>query len=326
MKRISLQSIADVCEVSRMTVSSVLRNPGNTRFSKALRDKISKAAYDLGYVRNHQAVTFRNGKTGYVGLIIPWNIPELMDTVETELVKRRIGLSVQFSPMPCREAELSALKIAVEQNVDGLIWEPNTIKSLDEVPFLQSYKNKIVLLGEGAFTTNVNKIAFDYEQGIELAFRHAKEQGYRKLIYINHEDSDACNAMFLEWLKRFSIKYDIAAEATSLLSIKIPEKSPTLYLCQNDWLGIKLLKYAHEHDWNIPNKQGIMIIGDILLGGEFRLGEMQRIPLSAVQRDFKNMALCAIARLMGESDSNSNKKIPMQLVIRQSTQRKEILK
>ncbi len=324
MARVSLQSIADACKVSKMTISCVLRNPNNTRFSKTLRDKISKVANDFGYVRNNQAVTFRNGKTGYVGLIMPWNIPELMDTVEIELAKRHIGLSVQFSPMPCHETELNALKIAVQQNVDGLIWEPNTIKSLDEVPFLQSYKNKIVLLGEGTLAATENKIAFDYEQGMELAFRHANEQGYRKLIYIDREDSDNHNDMFKELLKRFSIKYAIASEAVSLLSIKPSEKSPTLYLCQSDWLGIKLLKFAQEHNLNIPKEQGIMIIGDLLLGGEFRIGEMQRIPLSAIQRNFKNMALCAVATLFGDSDPD--KKIPMELVIRQSTQRKEMLK
>ena len=68
MSRVTLQTIADVVGVSRMTVSNAFSRPG--KLSPELRDRILAVAEDLGYVGPDPAArALARGATGVVGVL-----------------------------------------------------------------------------------------------------------------------------------------------------------------------------------------------------------------------------------------------------------------
>jgi DNA-binding LacI/PurR family transcriptional regulator len=69
MARVTLRTIAEQVGVSRMTVSNAFSRPD--QLSPALRDKILKAAAELGYVGPHpSARALAKGTTGAVGVLL----------------------------------------------------------------------------------------------------------------------------------------------------------------------------------------------------------------------------------------------------------------
>ncbi|MGV6811239.1 MAG: LacI family DNA-binding transcriptional regulator [Brevirhabdus sp.] len=66
---LTLRDVSDASGVSEMTVSRVLRNRGDV--STATRERVLKAARDLGYVPNRIAGALASNRVNLVGVVIP---------------------------------------------------------------------------------------------------------------------------------------------------------------------------------------------------------------------------------------------------------------
>ena len=66
---LTLRDVSDACGVSEMTVSRVLRNRGDV--SAATRERVLKAAKELGYVPNQIAGSLASQRVNLVAVIIP---------------------------------------------------------------------------------------------------------------------------------------------------------------------------------------------------------------------------------------------------------------
>ncbi|MEO1563746.1 MAG: LacI family DNA-binding transcriptional regulator [Pseudomonadota bacterium] len=65
----TLKDVAQLANVSEMTVSRVLRNKGDT--TPATRERVLKAAKDVGYVPNRIAGALSSQRVNLVGLVVP---------------------------------------------------------------------------------------------------------------------------------------------------------------------------------------------------------------------------------------------------------------
>lgn len=79
MPTVTLETIAQMSNVSRGAGSLVLRNPDHPRFAKETRERILEAARKLNYVPNRMASGLRRGQSRFVSLMVPWNTPELLE-------------------------------------------------------------------------------------------------------------------------------------------------------------------------------------------------------------------------------------------------------
>ncbi|MFP4149300.1 MAG: hypothetical protein ACLFV0_07405, partial [Nitriliruptoraceae bacterium] len=69
-----------------------------------------------------------------IGLVMPWNIPELLDTVELTTSEKNYRTMLHSTVGRDEEAEAKALHAVIDRGVDGIIWLPvNPTKAYTEV-------------------------------------------------------------------------------------------------------------------------------------------------------------------------------------------------
>lgn len=66
---ITQRILAETLGVSRVTVSHILSGRGDSRYSKETREKVLKAAQELGYRPNRAAQIMRKGRSNLIGII-----------------------------------------------------------------------------------------------------------------------------------------------------------------------------------------------------------------------------------------------------------------
>ena len=123
-KTVTLRTVAAEAGLSRTAASEILGNPGTTRFPEATRQRVFEAARRLRYRPNYAARTLRSGRSRLIGLVTPWNVPELIDTVELAIREKNYRTMLQFTVRRDETAEAEALHAAIDRGVDGIIWLP----------------------------------------------------------------------------------------------------------------------------------------------------------------------------------------------------------
>ena len=126
---VRLKDVADRGNVSVATVSQILRGNGAERYSAATRDKVHKAASELGWSPNRLVRGIQTGRSGMAGLVmIPtgdyWH--RLAIGLQTTLLARDC---VPLSLQPDYDGgdhvnELGLLKKLMELRVEGLVCWP----------------------------------------------------------------------------------------------------------------------------------------------------------------------------------------------------------
>ena len=80
-KRPTLQDVANLVGVTKMTVSRCLRTPDNV--SDSLRQKITQAVEELGYIPNRAPDILSNAKSHAIGVLVP----SLTNQVFAEIIR-----------------------------------------------------------------------------------------------------------------------------------------------------------------------------------------------------------------------------------------------
>ena len=121
-KRPTLQDVADLVGVTKMTVSRFLRNP--EQVSVPLQTKIAEALEDLGYIPNRAPDILSKSKSHAIGVLLP----SLTNQVFAEVIR---GIESILEPAGyqtmlahygySKEAEESRIATLLSYGVDGLI-------------------------------------------------------------------------------------------------------------------------------------------------------------------------------------------------------------
>lgn len=121
-KRPTLQDVANLVGVTKMTVSRFLRNPNQV--SAPLQDSIAKALDELGYIPNKAPDILSNSKSHAIGVLLP----SLTNHVFAEVIR---GIESRLEPSGyqtmlahygySQEAEEARIMTLLSYNVDGLI-------------------------------------------------------------------------------------------------------------------------------------------------------------------------------------------------------------
>jgi len=90
---LTLRDVSEASGVSEMTVSRVLRNRGDV--SAATRERVRKAARDLGYVPNRIAGALASSRVNLVGVVIPSMSNMVFPDVLTGISDRLEGTGLQ---------------------------------------------------------------------------------------------------------------------------------------------------------------------------------------------------------------------------------------
>ena len=180
-----MTTITDIANALGITPSTVSRAlAGNPRVKEETRIAVEKMARKLGYERNVVAANLRKGKSHIVGIVVPRIHREFFSNVigGAEAVLNQAGYNVLIcQTMESLEAEIKALKTLRNYRVAGVLLShaivdtnSNHVKEiLEDTPLIQYDRVFADLPGAKIVGANC--------EGAFQATMHLIEQGYKRI-------------------------------------------------------------------------------------------------------------------------------------------------
>jgi DNA-binding LacI/PurR family transcriptional regulator len=185
-RRATARAVAEAAGVSRTAVSFAFNDP--TRLSAETRDRILRVADELGYAPHPIARMLVQGQTRTLGLLLPQDIPQVMENpyysqflVGLGQVVHREGMSLLLAP-PIRSSMLQAIPYAA---VDGFVVCGLEIDR-GEVTELRRRRMPFVLVDSDA-PEGVPSVEVTDQEGMADVVRHLLHLGHRRVAVLSFE-------------------------------------------------------------------------------------------------------------------------------------------
>lgn len=338
--------IAKFCNISPAAVSKVLRYPEHPEFPEETRSRILSAAKELSYVPNQLAAGLRRGKLATISLLSAWNVPELQDNVTLAARQGDHNVLLQF----IQDGDVDALFRAVDNVLGsqpaGLIWLPawgpnpqKTYPQADAVLEKIHHMGCPVVWLEDAppYQENCDFVWCDDAGGIAQAVEHLCRQGYEHFVFMVSPRPRLPRPLRWAVFQRevtargFDARYaehsaPISADDPAVYRLLAELPPNTAVLCEGDWSAVPVLHAAKKLSRRFPDDLGVMLFGDLHLGGGFSLGEVSEPQISAIRRPFDDIGRVAVRMLMERINGSydgalRHKELPTTLIVRESTRR-----
>lgn len=274
--------MARLAGVSQTAVSFVMNGQSEGNVSAATRDKILKAASDIGYEPNEVARSLRSSRTRTLGLVTdaiassPFAGRMLAGAEERAAAKGYVVMTIDTHGHRDREAE--ALAELARRRVDGLIYASMGLQELTEAP---TARVPVVLANCTARSAEEASVIPDDAGGAATAAQHLLGLGHRRVAQIagHHEPSlaglDAGNVSGPIRARAFAESIGAAggtvrtvpggweiqsgyAAAAALLDLPV-EQRPTAVFAATDRAALGLLLAAAHRGIRVP--QDLSVVG-----------------------------------------------------------------
>ena len=329
----SIHDVARAAGVSTATVSRALR--GLDRVSPQTRARVLEVARELSYVPSPSAASLKSGKTGVVGVIVPfltrWFFMTLMDGAESCLRQSDYHLLLFNVGMrgAAREHVLDPQLLA--KRVDGLL-----VLSADldppEVTMLRDLHLPIVTVGLDL--RGCDRVGIDDVAAADTAMSHLLTLGHRRVAYIggNPRDDVHMATALDRWngvgraLERYGVRIPRdshlfgdwtvrggMAAAARLLDRASP---PTAIMAASDEMAIGVLCEARRRGLTVPGQLSVVGIDDHELAFTH--------DLTTVRQDVPGLGRAAAGLLLDAVAATAKQRrrqvvLPTELVVRGST-------
>ncbi|MDN7674703.1 substrate-binding domain-containing protein [Burkholderia oklahomensis] len=185
--KVNLKALSEALGLSRTTVSRALN--GYDDVSEATRERVTKAARELGYAADPTARRLATGRADAVGIVYPFGAGDLGDPRFAEVVAgitERLGDSGRdFFIVSARpNAELDTYRRLVDGRlVDGLI-VARTLVDDPRIGFLQEREFPFVAYGRTVSAKPYAWFDFDNEAGAHAAAQRLIAFGHRRIALV----------------------------------------------------------------------------------------------------------------------------------------------
>lgn len=209
--------------VSGTTVSRVLGGRADASISPRARERVLKAARELGYAPNPAAKALRSGRTGLISFWMCLDYSLYRSRVLAEM--RRLLAPTEFAlavvdvdeDYAWHHSFDRALRvpaegiIAFDASIAGASFAENSERLAPNLPFVSM----------GAFWSEARSfVGVDLKAGAEMAVRHLVERGRRRIAYLA-----PANTPFVDAGSRFEGYRDAMTEAgLPLQTIAVPDR------------------------------------------------------------------------------------------------------
>ncbi|HDR8949748.1 LacI family DNA-binding transcriptional regulator [Burkholderia vietnamiensis] len=186
--KVNLKALSDALGLSRTTVSRALN--GYDDVSEATRERVMRAARELGYVADPTARRLATGRADTIGIVYPFGAGDLGDPRFGEVVagvtERLAERNLDFIIAAARpNAELDTYRRLVEGKlVDGLI-VARTLVDDPRLAYLRSSAFPYVAYGRTRASEPYAWFDFDNEAGARDAVRRLIGLGHRRIAMIS---------------------------------------------------------------------------------------------------------------------------------------------
>ncbi len=326
-----LVDVAKRAGCSPATVSRVLNN--NPKVGLGVREKVLKAAADLGYVPNGSARALRSTRSRLVGAVIPTLdhaiYATMVNSLQARLAEKDVSIIISTSLYDV-DMELDQVRLLVERGVEsivlvGSIHRPETIALLEQrkIAYVFTYTSTSTEIGAA--------IGFDNEKAGRMAARYLIDIGHTRLAMIagitdNNDRAAARRDGFVAELERQGIAkadvtvlesaYKIEGGRNAMKRLMEKADRPTAVFCGSDIIAAGVIKYCHENSIAVP--------GDISVLGfdNLEIAELTTPDLTTVEVPAREMGTIAGDYLLATSAQRQHmrqRELPLRLVVRAST-------
>lgn len=246
----TLSDIARLAEVSRSTVSLVLRE--SPLVAKKTRARVLAAIDELGYVYNRGAASIRSGRSQTVGLVVS----EITNPFYAELTAgiERVLEEAQLLTFLANTNEDAIrqgrfIQRMREQGADGIILSPAEGTDRSAIEDLQRSKVPVVQILRRVQGTDTDYVGADYRLGTELAAENLVERGHTRIAFLGAARQTSASAErlagFHSALDRHGLEPShivpcpssrVGAFEAVIALMRGPDR-PTALLCHNDLIA-----------------------------------------------------------------------------------------
>jgi LacI family transcriptional regulator, gluconate utilization system Gnt-I transcriptional repressor len=335
--RITLSDVAARANVSSVTASRVLRNPGMV--SAHLRARVDTAVRELAYIPNQLASALASSRTGRVGVIVPSLTNGVFDDYLRALHDVFVPASFQvfvlnYNYIPGREEKAIATTLGQFPEaiiLAGIEQTSQARRSLQQsgIPVVQTME-----IADEPIDINIGLSQCDAGYA---AARYLFDLGHRSVGHITAPfDSRARKrvAGYLRAVEEFAAKPIVASvdQPSSValggnLLIELMERSPTTtaVFCGNDNLALGALFECQRRRIRVPDDLSIIGFNDL----EFSANSCPSLSTVATPRyEMAQRAAEIILEIVRGSGKRPKKRqidLGFRVVIRESTAKRQFL-
>lgn len=275
MAHSTLRDVAEACGVSVSTASRALNNRADV--SPKTRTRVLEAAQRLGYVPSSLAKGLRSKETKAVGVVVTTILNPFYANVVTgiEEVLSDKGYTILLnSSYEDPELELRAVRLLLEQRVDGLILAP--VESEPEVvEFLGKNGVPFVLVGRNVRNVEADHVVCDDRMIGELAAEHLISKGHRKILFINSSENYSSELRlqgFCSALEKHALSFDKDwvrpvypdQDTKQVLGDALDEGlDPTAVFCFCDGMAIEVIRELNRRGIKIPEEMAVIGVDNL---------------------------------------------------------------
>lgn len=280
--KITIYDVAEKAGVSISTVSKVLSNKNG--ISATTRQHVWEAAQSLGFVPSLAARSLTGGKTGIIGLLVPYSPEQLfadphllgnIHGIEQALNEQNYNLLLSTAQKEHDPAS-SYERLFRANYFDGVIvMETQESRQHELQRRLSQTNTSWVILGYPAGITPCYSVYADDFQGGQLAAEHLLALGHRNIAIVS---ADPRPSAFDERLRgfehvtkrhgldlaRFPTFYgDMTRASGYKVAGKLLETKPGAIFSLNDRMALGIMDWAAENGLEIPRDLSLIGYDDI---------------------------------------------------------------
>jgi LacI family transcriptional regulator len=332
-------TIRDIAKKLKLSIGAVSRAmDGYPDISEETRQKVIKAAKEMGYAPNQAARQLRRRKADALGYILPANTPRFADPFFTEFLAG-LGDETAVHPFdllislaaPGEEAEKQIYRNWIQAHkVDDLILTHMHLHDW-RAQFLFENKIPFTALENSLDGLDFPRIEVKREEGMVELITHLVNRGFNRIAYLGGPldlkiQADQFNG-YRRGLETNHLPFDVSLVAPGDLTssggyqstrrlLSLPDP-PDAIVCVNDETAFGVLHAAHELGRKIGNDFAVAGFDGVQASGhtEPPLTSLD-IPIYEVARQLVKML---IAEITGQPLAERQVKLPPKLLIRAST-------
>lgn len=272
-KFVTIKDIAIRAGVSINTVSRALNNKPD--INPQTKQKVLQAAKELGYIKDLNALSLKNGTTKTIGVVFEDSSNPFYAEVfkGIEYSARKYGYQVILMNTERDYInEIRAVKTLIEKRVDGIIISPTQFDS-DDISYLMNMDYPFVILGVHFENSQLDEVYSDDFKGGYLATKYLLQKGRRKILMVNGYMYKSVAKMryhgYIKAMKEYSlepyhmIEIEEGYESSFNKIIELKDLDYDAIFCFNDVFAIAALKALRTLGKAVPEDVSIVGYDDI---------------------------------------------------------------
>jgi len=280
---VTIRDVAEAAGVSTATVSRVFADPQG-RVSTAARQRVVRAAQQLGYRPHRAARALARQRSDCIGVLLPHFGGGFIGEVMDGLVEaaRSSGLETVFATCgpPGQGGLRPALDQLLETRAEGIVFYPSTSLPLEDRTLEAELKQiPTVLVGLAIEGLDFPLVTSDDADGIRQAVSHLVSLGHERIAHIAGPSWMSTGAVRLRAFREamsehglpvhdeFVVPYDFTYRSAVTAVRRLLEITPlpTAAIAASDESAAALLEVARNAGIRVPDDLSVIGFSDTLL-------------------------------------------------------------